>query len=179
LLSATVFFSCLAGGQAALIQGMRRISDLVRMGVLGAALGTMIGLPIVYCLREDGIVPSLICGAAISLIASWWYSRKLRIQTPLMTVAQIGHEAAGLLKLGFVFMASSLMMTGASYAMRVVHFPRPDAISDRPPAQWIPAVGHEHQNWCIIHFNFSIDFFEFLRVNLSINHGRRHLCAIG
>ena len=35
-----------------------------------------------------------------------------------MNVAQIGHEAAGLLKLGFVFMASGLIMTGASYAIR-------------------------------------------------------------
>jgi PST family polysaccharide transporter len=119
LLSATVFFSCLSSGQAALIQGMRRISDLVRMGVLGGAFGAIIGLPIVYFLREDGVVPSLISGAAISLIASWWYSRKLRIQTPLMTVVQIGHETAGLLKLGFAFMASGLMMTGASYAIRV------------------------------------------------------------
>jgi PST family polysaccharide transporter len=107
LLSATVFFSWLSGGQATLIQGMRRISDLVRMGVLGAALGAIIGLPLVYFLREDGVVPSLMCGPTISLIASWWYSRKLRIQIPLMTVAQIGHEAAGLLKLRFAFMAAA------------------------------------------------------------------------
>jgi antigen flippase len=118
-LSATVFFSCLSGGQAALIQGMRRISDLVRMGVLGAGFGTIISLPIIYFLHENGVVPSLICGAAVSLIASWWYSRKIRIQTALVTVAQIGHEATGLLKLGFVLMASGLMMAGASYAIRV------------------------------------------------------------
>jgi enterobacterial common antigen flippase len=68
LLSATVLFSCLSGGQAALLQGMRRISDLVKMGVLGAAAGAVISIPIVYALREDGIVPALICGAAISLI---------------------------------------------------------------------------------------------------------------
>jgi antigen flippase len=119
LLSATVLFSCLSGGQAALIQGMRRISDLVKMGVLGAASGAVISIPIVYALREDGIVPSLICGAAISLIVSWWYSRKITIRTPSLTVAQIGHEAAGLLKLGFAFMASGLLMTGASFAIRV------------------------------------------------------------
>lgn len=119
LLSATVLFSCLCGGQAALIQGMRRISDLVKMGVLGAASGVIISIPIVYVLREDGIVPSLICGAAVSLIISWWYSRKITIRTPSMTAVQIGHEAAALLKLGLAFMASGLMMTGASYAIRV------------------------------------------------------------
>ena len=119
LLSATVLFSCLSGGQAALLQGMRRISDLVKMGVLGAASGTIISIPIVYALREDGIVPSLICGAAVSLIVSWWYSRKITIRTPSMTAAQTRHEAAALLKLGFAFMASGLLMTGASYAIRV------------------------------------------------------------
>jgi enterobacterial common antigen flippase len=119
LLSLTVLFTSLSGGQAALVQGMRRISDLVKMGILGTASGTIISIPIVYALREDGIVPSLICGAATSLIVSWWYSRKIKIRTPSMTVAQIGHEAADLLKLGFAFMASGLMMTGASYAIRV------------------------------------------------------------
>jgi len=62
LLAATVFFSCLSGGQAALIQGMRRISDLVRIGGMGAGLGTNIGLPIICFLRENGVVPSLLCG---------------------------------------------------------------------------------------------------------------------
>jgi PST family polysaccharide transporter len=119
LLSLTVFFSCLSGGQTALIQGMRRISDLVKMGVLGAAAGMVVSIPLVYFLREDGIVPALICGAAVSLIASWWYSRKIKIRTPSMTVVEIGREAAALLKLGFAFMASGLMMTGASYAIRV------------------------------------------------------------
>jgi antigen flippase len=119
LLSAAVFFSCLSGGQAALIQGMRRISDLVKMGILGAAGGTVVSVPIVYFFREDGIVPSLICGAAISLIASRWYSQKIKIRPPSMSLAEVGHEAAALLKFGFAFMASGLMMTGASYAIRV------------------------------------------------------------
>jgi PST family polysaccharide transporter len=119
LLSAAVFFSCLSGGQAALIQGMRRISDLVKMGVLGAATGTIISIPLVYFLREDGVVPALTGGAGMTLIASWWYSRKIKIRHPAMTMAQIGREAAALLTLGFAFMASGLMITGASYAIRV------------------------------------------------------------
>jgi antigen flippase len=119
LLSATVLFSCLSGGQAALLQGMRRISDLVKMSVLGAASGAIISVPTVYFLREDGIVPSLICGGAVSLIVSWWYGRRVPIQAPSISFSQIGHEVAELLKLGFAFMASGLMVTGASYAIRV------------------------------------------------------------
>src|SRR5205814_299756 len=86
---------------------------------LGTASGAVISIPIVYALREDGIVPSLICGAAASLIVSWWYSRKIKIRTPSMTTAQIGSEAITLLRLGFAFMATGLLMTGATYAIRV------------------------------------------------------------
>src|SRR3954454_9930087 len=118
LLSAIVFFSCLSGGQAALVQGTRRISDLVKMGILGAVAGAIITIPLVYFLRENGIIPSMLCGSLISLIVSWWYSQKINICAPSLTLSQIRNEAASLLKLGLVLMASGLMMTGASYAIR-------------------------------------------------------------
>jgi PST family polysaccharide transporter len=89
------------------------------MSVLGAVTGTTISLLIVYFLREEGIVPSLICGGAISMIASWWYSRKISIHRPAMTAFQMAHEVTALLKLGFAFMISGLMITGASYAVRI------------------------------------------------------------
>jgi PST family polysaccharide transporter len=120
LLSLAVFFRLVSGGQGALIQGMRRISDLARMGVLGALFGTIISIPMVYFLREDGVVPSLIGVAAMSIITSWWYSRKVQIHPPAMTASQIRKEAASLLKLGFAFMASGFLMMGAAYAVRII-----------------------------------------------------------
>ena len=64
LLSLAVMFRLIADGQGALIQGMRRISDLARMGVLGALLGTAASIFIVYFLREEGVVPALVAVAA-------------------------------------------------------------------------------------------------------------------
>jgi enterobacterial common antigen flippase len=120
VLSAVVLFRCVAAGQGALLQGMRRISDLAKMRVLGAVFGTIISIPVVYFLREDGIAPSIAAVAATTVVTSWWYSRKVRIQTQPMAVSQLGKEAAALLKLGFAFMASGLMMSGATYAVRVL-----------------------------------------------------------
>jgi enterobacterial common antigen flippase len=118
-LSAVVFFSCLSSGQAALLQGTRRLFDLVKMGILGAAVGLLITIPLVYFLRERGIVPSMLCGAAVSLIASWWYSRKIKITIPSLKLDQIAAEVSALVQLGFAFMATGLMTTAASYAIRV------------------------------------------------------------
>ena len=48
LLSLAVLLSVIAGGQTALLQGLRRIGDLARIGILGAVTGTLVSLPIVY-----------------------------------------------------------------------------------------------------------------------------------
>jgi PST family polysaccharide transporter len=120
LLSIAVFFQLVSNGQSALIQGIRHIFDLAKMGVLGALFGTLISIPVVYFLREKGVVPSLVGVALMSLIVSWWYSRRAHIQTPSMTASQVGQEAAALLKLGFVFMASGFMTMGIAYAVRII-----------------------------------------------------------
>ena len=120
LLSLAVFFSLVSGGHGALIQGMRRIADLARMGILGSFFGLLISIPLVYFLREKGVVPSLIGIAAMTIITSWWYSRKVQIRPPAMTIFQVRHEATVLLKLGFAFMASGFLTLGAAYAIRTM-----------------------------------------------------------
>jgi antigen flippase len=120
LLSAAVFFNLVSGGQGALVQGMRRISDLAKIAVWGAFLGTIITIPFVYFMREQGVVPSIVGAAGMTILTSWWYSRKVQIQIPSMTTSQVGQEATALLKLGFAFMASGLMMMGSAYAVRII-----------------------------------------------------------
>jgi enterobacterial common antigen flippase len=107
-------------GQGALIQGMRRIADLAKMNVLGSLLGMLLSVPIVYLFREQGVAPSLVAVAAIGVLTSWWYSRKIEIQAFPVTLAEVGKEASALLKLGFVFMSSGLMTMGVAYAVRMI-----------------------------------------------------------
>jgi antigen flippase len=122
LLSVAVLFRLVSAGQGALVQGMRRIADLAKMGVLGALSGTLIGVPVIYFLREKGVVPSLVGVAAMMIVTSWWYSRKIHIdiQNVSITASQVWQEATALLKLGFAFMASALMMLGSAYAIRIL-----------------------------------------------------------
>jgi antigen flippase len=120
LLSLAVFFRLVADGQGALIQGTRRIADLAKMGVLAALFGTIVSIPLIYFFREDGVVPSLVGIAAMAVITSWWYSRKVQIQRPAMTGSQVRQEAGSLLKLGFAFMANGFLTMGAAYAVRTI-----------------------------------------------------------
>lgn len=120
LISIAVLFRLISSGQLALIQGMRRIADLARISAWSALLGALITIALVFFLRADGIVPSLVCGAAISILFSWRYSRKIRIRAPLVTALAEKQEIAALLKLGLAFMASSLMLTGNAYLVRII-----------------------------------------------------------
>jgi antigen flippase len=120
LLSVAVFFREVSTGQGALLQGMRRITDIARMTVLGGLLGTLISIPIVYVFGEQGIAPSLVAVAGVSILTSWWYSRKVQIQKPTMTMVEVMQESSALLKLGFAFMASGFLTMGAAYAIRMI-----------------------------------------------------------
>src|SRR5581483_9843050 len=120
LLSAAVFFRLISAGQVALIQGMRRISDLAWIGVLGAFWGTIISIPLVYFMGEEGVVPSLVAIAAATFVTSWWYSRKVKVRPPAMTASQASREAGSLLKLGLAFMGSGFLVMGAAYAVRIM-----------------------------------------------------------
>jgi antigen flippase len=120
LLSIVVFFSLVSAGQGALIQGMRRITDLAKMNVLGALFGVCTGVPLVYFFRERGVVPSLVSVAAMTILSSWWYSRKVDVQKSRVTPSQVRQETSSLLKLGSAFMASGLMTIGVAYFVRIL-----------------------------------------------------------
>ena len=119
LLSVAVLFAAVSSGQTALVQGMRRIGDLARLSVLGALFGTIFSIPIVYVFGERGIALFLVAVAAAGNLSSWWYARKIKLETVSLTWHEVAEEASGLLKLGFAFMASGLMSLGAAYLVRV------------------------------------------------------------
>lgn len=120
LLSAAVFFRLVSAGQGALIQGMRRVSDMAWLTVTGGFLGVAISVPIIYAFGNAGVVPSLVAVAAASLLTSWWYSRRVPVAAAAPLTAVARGEVSTLLTLGLVFMASAFLTTGAGYAVRLI-----------------------------------------------------------
>jgi antigen flippase len=120
ILSVAVFFGLVSGAQGALVQGMRRIRDMAKMSILGTVFGAIISILLVCWLRENGIVPSLVAIAAMSILTSWWYSRKIQVPKVPVGALEVRREVAELLKLGLAFMASSFLTLAAGYAVRVI-----------------------------------------------------------
>jgi PST family polysaccharide transporter len=119
-LSLTVFFGLIADGQGALMQGMRRIADLARIGVLGTLAGAVVSVALAIWFGDGGIVPGLVMAAAVSTLISWWYARAVAVEPVMMRKPEILQEAGSLLKLGVTFMVSALLMTGAAFLVRAM-----------------------------------------------------------
>ena len=120
LLALAVFFADVSAGQAALVQGMRRISDLARLSVWGALFGTVFSIPIIYFYGEAGVVPSLVCTAAMTILASWWYARKVQVRQTSLTWKELTGESRGLLRMGVVFMASGCLAQGGPVVVSAI-----------------------------------------------------------
>ncbi|MCO5062873.1 MAG: O-antigen translocase [Rhizobiaceae bacterium] len=119
-LGLAVFFRLTAAGQTALILGLRRISDVAMLGILGTAIGTPLTIAIIYFWREDGIVASIVVGTASMLLMSWWYVRKVKIQNVPFGRGELVAEARPLLALGVAFMVGELLTMATAFVVRLL-----------------------------------------------------------
>lgn len=120
LLGFAVAFGAVSAGQMALIQGLRRISDLAKLNILGALVGTLVGLPVIWIFRERGIIPLLILVPAAGLVFSWWFARQVPIPAVRLTARQTVDESRALLGLGITFMTSALLTAAVAYMTRLL-----------------------------------------------------------
>lgn len=125
LLALAVLFAEVSAAQAALVQGMRRIGDLARINVLGALYGMVLGVGVVWFfwrqgVPERGVVPSIVCVTGMGILTSWWYARKVRVARVRLRWAEMAVEARALLRLGLVFMSTTLMAMGMAYLIRLI-----------------------------------------------------------
>lgn len=114
-LGVIILFGNLSGGQMALIQGMRRIGDMARANIFGAAAGTVAAIGFYTALGLRGIIPTLVTVAALQLALSWYFARRVPVPKVELTLTQTFAEASGMVRLGLVMMWNGLMGSGVAY----------------------------------------------------------------
>lgn len=120
ILGSTLLLGSINGGQTALIQGMRRIGDLARLNVLGVLAGTLVSLPLYWWLGERGIVPALVVSAVLNLGFSWWFARKVQIESVSQSLADTLVRLKSLLGLGVAFMWSAFLGAIVGLTIRAI-----------------------------------------------------------
>ncbi len=120
LLGMMILFGNLAGGQMALIQGMRRIGDLARVNIFSSLAGILITIGAYAWLGIDGIVPALLLMSAANLVGAWHFARQVPVPIVTMSWRDSLRAAGGMTRLGFVFMWNSLVVSLVAYLTRVL-----------------------------------------------------------
>jgi O-antigen/teichoic acid export membrane protein len=118
-LSVTLLFQQLSAGQSVVLQGMRKLKHLAKSGVLGSFLGLIISVPIYYFFGLEGIVPTLILSSITTLLLTWYFSRKIKLEKVSISPKQTFEEGKGMLKMGLVMTLSSILVLGSAYIVRI------------------------------------------------------------
>lgn len=111
-LSVGIILSLTGGAQATLLHGLRRISDLAKVTVLSGILFTAIGIVGLMLLGDDGIIVFVLAGPLSSYLVSRAFVLKLGLPRLRIDIrSAVSTEGAALVRLGFAFMLSGLVVT--------------------------------------------------------------------
>jgi PST family polysaccharide transporter len=155
-LSLGAALTVLASSRTALLQGSRRIGDLARSSVLGALLGALGGILVVWIWREKGIVAFVVLGPAMSAFASQLFARRLPATTDEgKGIAELLPQWRSMVSLGAVFMATALMTSAGHLAVRAMVTRQLD----------IESTGYFQAAWAI-----SMQYISFVLVAMSADY---------
>lgn len=118
ILSITLLLDQLSAGQKVILQGMRRLKDLAKCSAFGVTFGLITSIPLYYWLGIEGIVPTLILNSLCSLLLSWFYSRKIKVEKVHVTPKQTLEQGKLMLVMGVSMSISGILSTIVAYAIR-------------------------------------------------------------
>jgi O-antigen/teichoic acid export membrane protein len=116
-LSITLLLQAINKGQSALLQGTRRLKDMAQASVIGSGLGLVTSVPLYYWFGTKGIVPALIISAATALMLSWYFSRKVMIESVVLTYKQTYYSGLGMAKLGMYMTMAGFIASLSNYVL--------------------------------------------------------------
>ncbi|MGA2556278.1 MAG: O-antigen translocase [Verrucomicrobiota bacterium] len=120
VVSFALLFSNVSNGQIALLQGLRRLKDMVTAEIVGAVFGTVASIVLVYFLKDRGVPWFLVAMAAFAILTSWWFARRVPVAKLAFHWRELIAEARGLVGLGLAIMIAGLVAAGVAYLSRVL-----------------------------------------------------------
>ena len=118
-ISMTLLFNQISVGQGVVLRGMRQLKYMARATLLGSLLGLLISVPLYYLYNIKGIVPAIIASSIISLLMTWYFSGKVKLEKASVSLKTAINEGKDMIRMGIMLSLSGLMALGASYIIRV------------------------------------------------------------
>ena len=109
LIGIAILLSLLATTQMVLLQGLRRIVDMGRVTVIGAFIGTLVGLAAVWLQGERGLIWFIVVQPLATVLIALNYTRRLpKPITIRLSLFEAWSVWKSMAKLGFAFMLGGL-----------------------------------------------------------------------
>ena len=102
---------------SAVLQAEGEIKQLAGVQSIGALVGLIIGVPLIWVYGETGIACSIFLAAAIPACLTW---AKARSRMALIDAASSAQDVRDLISLGGALMATSLLTQGSAYLARLL-----------------------------------------------------------
>lgn len=110
-----------SGSQGALLNGLRRISDIARVSILSALLSTVLGIGALWLWGEKGLIAFILSAPLSSfLLGNWFVSRLPKVSGPPTPLSLLVGQWKTLAKLGAAFMVAGLAVTIGHLAVRTM-----------------------------------------------------------
>jgi PST family polysaccharide transporter len=110
--SLALFCITVSNGQAALLQGLRRLKDLASCQVAGSLFGATASILLVYFLGIHGVAWYLVATNAFLVVVFWWRARQVKLAPATFSWPAFGANLRGLLGIGFAFMLVGVIANG-------------------------------------------------------------------
>lgn len=104
LLSLSVGFQIYSENRVAILKGMRRMKSLAISTIIGSVAGLVISIPFYYIMGNDGIVPTLLLSAFVSVIATNYFVNKIDYERVSLKVKEIVVEGKPMIQMGCALM---------------------------------------------------------------------------
>jgi PST family polysaccharide transporter len=120
-LGLAVALTLLSNAQVGLLNGLRRIGDMARVNVFGAALGTTLGIGALALWRSDGIVAYVVSAPfAVLMVGALVLHRGTHKMAGRVRLSDVMRCSIPMIRLGFSFMIASLCITAAFLSVRAI-----------------------------------------------------------
>lgn len=119
ILSITLLIGQISSGLGVVLQGTRNFKSMVASGVYGSFLGLIVSIPLYYFFKYNGIVPYMVISSLISLLMSFYFSRKISIEKVSLSCTEVFKEGKVMLKLGFFIALQGFMSVFCAYFLRL------------------------------------------------------------
>lgn len=119
IVSISLLFDQLCVGQTVLMQGTFHYRYMASAALIGSVIGLFVSVPLYYWWRINAIAPVLVVMSAVSLILSWYYSRKINIQKVNITIREVFSGGRIMIYLGVAFALANMLKYGKAYITQV------------------------------------------------------------